>query len=116
MQSHTRKMRELSKAGRSSGARRGAATLPCVPPPVARTPDPLLVALARICREARVAAGRKQVHIAARLDVDQSTVARFERAGGWPQNIGSIVTAYAEELDLDQWELWQRALDEAQRS
>lgn len=84
--------------------------MPAKPP---READPLLDALARICRAARNDVGRKQVHIAARMDIDQSTIARFERAGGWPRNVGSVVSAYAEELGLDQWDLWQQALDES---
>lgn len=89
--------------------------MPCVPPTPRKPADPLLIALARICREARKEIPLKQVHIAARADVDQSTIARFERAGGWPQDVVRIINAYAEELDLDPWNLWQQALDEARK-
>lgn len=75
--------------------------------------DPLLDAITAVCRKAREDAERKQVHIAAQLDVDQSTVARWEKALGWPrspQTPGVVVQAYADELGLDPIDLWEQAL------
>jgi hypothetical protein len=77
-------------------------------------PDPLLVAIARVCRREREAAHIKQVRVAAEVDVDQSTLARFERAGGWPRHpksVGVYVRAYAKELDLDPAEILHKAVE-----
>jgi len=70
----------------------------------------MLYWLAQTCREARLAAGRKQVHIGASADVDQSTVNRFENAVAWPRNADRLVEAYAADLELEPIDLWQAAL------
>jgi hypothetical protein len=67
--------------------------------------------IARAARDARIAAGRKQVHVAASADVDQSTVHRFESAIAWPRDIDRMVAAYADDLDIPAVELWRRAVD-----
>src|SRR4051794_41917074 len=46
-------------------------------------PDAMLYWLARAAKQSREAAGRKQVHVAAEADKDQSSIYRFESAGGW---------------------------------
>jgi hypothetical protein len=73
-----------------------------------------LQAIAAVCRKARKDADVKQVHIASLADVDQSTIARFERAEGWPRNphnVGVIVSAYADYLELDPRALLKEAID-----
>jgi transcriptional regulator with XRE-family HTH domain len=67
-------------------------------------------ALAMAAREARVEKHRKQVHIAAALDADQSTVARFER-GQRPRDLEAMLLAYSDDLDMSPRELVERALD-----
>ena len=67
--------------------------------------------LAQTCRDARLAARRKQVHVGASADVDQSTVNRFEKAIAWPRNPDRLVAAYADDLDISPIDLWQAAID-----
>jgi hypothetical protein len=77
----------------------------------------MLPYLARAATEARKAKGRKQVHVAASLDRDQSTVARFEKAArkpleaGWPIDADATVAAYADDLDISPLTIWGRALE-----
>lgn len=66
--------------------------------------------LARACEAARKAAGRRQVHVAASADVDQSTIARFERGAAWPKDTDQVVAAYADDLDIQPIDLWSEAL------
>jgi hypothetical protein len=63
----------------------------------------MLYWLALTCRESRLAARRKQVHIGAGADVDQSTVNR-------------VVAAYADDLGIKPVELWQQAIDRWRRA
>jgi transcriptional regulator with XRE-family HTH domain len=70
----------------------------------------LLHWIGTVCCEARIAAGRRQVHIAAELGVNQATVARFERGQAWPRNPDLMVQAYADELDIAAVELWADAI------
>lgn len=70
----------------------------------------MLFWLAQVCRELRSNAKRKQVHVAAGADVDQSTVNRFERAIAWPRNPDRLVHAYADDLGVDPADLWAEAL------
>ena len=76
--------------------------------------DSMLLWLARAAVQAREAAGRKQVHIAASADRDQSSIYRFEQAAkgksGWPRDADRIVAAYADDLDIDPIALWAQAL------
>ncbi len=65
--------------------------------------------LAQAAKAAREAAGRKQVHIAAELSSDQSTIYRFEQ-GRWPRDPDQLIAAYAEDLDLDPRDIWAEAL------
>lgn len=74
------------------------------------SPDAMLYWLARAAKEAREAAGRKQVHIAAEADRDQSTIYRFEQAAGWPRITDRIVAAYAADLDVEPIDVWEQAL------
>lgn len=71
----------------------------------------MLYWIARTCREARIAARRKQVHIGASADMDQSTINRFEKGIAWPRNPDLLVDAYAHDLDVPAHVLWRRALE-----
>lgn len=73
--------------------------------------DGMLRFLAGAAKTAREAAGRKQVHIAAEADKDQSAIYRFEKADGWPRNPDEIIRAYAADLEIEAIELWARALE-----
>lgn len=70
----------------------------------------MLFWLSRACKAAREAAGRKQVHVAASANVDQSTIARFEKQTAWPRHTDRVVAAYADDLDIEGIDLWQEAM------
>lgn len=70
----------------------------------------MLYWLAEAAKEARTAISRKQVHVAASADTDQSTVARFEKRIAWPRDPDRIVKAYADDLDFDSLDLWEQAV------
>lgn len=57
-----------------------------------------------------MAADRKQVHIGAEADRDQSSIYRFEQGEAWPRDTDLIVAAYAQDLGIDPTELWEAAL------
>ncbi len=67
--------------------------------------------LARAAKSAREAAGRKQVHVAASANKDQSTIYRFEQGTAWPQDTDLLIAAYADDLEIDPQDIWQMALD-----
>jgi transcriptional regulator with XRE-family HTH domain len=69
--------------------------------------------LGAACREARRAAGLRQIDIATAAGVDHSTISRFETGYGnrWREDTDDIVAAYAHELGITPEELWRRALD-----
>ena len=69
--------------------------------------------VAQAAREARLEAGRKQVHIAASIDRDQSMIARFERGAAWPRDVDKILEGYADDLGISALDLWKRALEMA---
>jgi hypothetical protein len=73
--------------------------------------DTMLYWLGVVCQEQRKERDRLQVHIAASLDRNQSTVARFERGEGWPRDPDLTIAAYADDLDMEPSELWQLALE-----
>lgn len=73
--------------------------------------DTMIFWLARVAAEARSEADLKHVRIAAALDMDQSTISRFERGEAWPRDADTVIRAYAEELGIDERELWRRALE-----
>lgn len=67
--------------------------------------------LAQAARQLREEAGRKQVHIAATMSIDQSTIYRFEQGNTWPKRADLVVAAYAEDLDIsDPREIWELAM------
>jgi transcriptional regulator with XRE-family HTH domain len=67
--------------------------------------------LAAAAKELREAAGRKQVHIAATMSKDQSTVYRFEQGETVPRDLNLFVAAYADDLDIKATQIWERALE-----
>lgn len=72
----------------------------------------MLYWLARAAKELREEAGRKQVHIAATMSIDQSSIYRFEQGNAWPRQTDLVVAAYAEDLEIaDARDIWRRALD-----
>lgn len=70
--------------------------------------------LGLVAREAREAAGRHQVHIAVRVPgkkpADQATIGRFEAGKAWPRNPSRTIAAYAEDLEIDPFDLWEEAV------
>jgi transcriptional regulator with XRE-family HTH domain len=70
---------------------------------------PLLPWLGRACRQAREERGVVQVKIAAAIEVNQATIARFEDGTAWPRHPEEVLMAYASELDMDVRLLWLHA-------
>jgi transcriptional regulator with XRE-family HTH domain len=70
---------------------------------------PLLPWLGRACRQAREEKNVKQVKIAAAIEVNQATIARFEDGIAWPRRPEEVLMAYASELDMDVRLLWLHA-------
>lgn len=95
--------------------RPASTALQAYPAPVAKAKsadtESMLFWLTRAARARRVGAGRKQVHIAASADKDQSTVYRFEKAQSWPRDTDVFVEAYADDLDVEAIDLWSEALE-----
>jgi len=73
----------------------------------------LLPALALECREAREAAGRKPVHIAARVDMHPTSISRFEDAVGYPRDLDRVLDSYAAETGVSKFDLLRRAIARA---
>jgi hypothetical protein len=71
----------------------------------------MLYWLAQAAKQAREAAERKQVHVAASADRDQSSIYRFEQARTWPRDPDAIIGAYADDLDVDPVEIWATAVE-----
>jgi hypothetical protein len=86
----------------SIGAAYGAVLVP--------SRDSMLPFLAAAAVELRTAAERKQVHVAASADLDQSTIWRFERGESWPRDPDQIIRAYADDLGVTAEEIWARGL------
>lgn len=72
--------------------------------------DTMLFWLAQAAKELREAAGRKQVHIAAEINKDQSTIYRFEQGQGWPRETDLFVAGYAADLDISPMDIWAKGL------
>ena len=70
---------------------------------------PFLPWLGRACRQAREDRGVVQVKIAAAIEVNQATIARFEDGSAWPRRPEEVLMAYASELDMDVRLLWVHA-------
>ena len=60
---------------------------------------PLLPWLGRACRQAREERNVVQVKIAAAIEVNQATIARFEDGIAWPRQPEELLMAYSSELD-----------------
>ncbi|MET0127037.1 MAG: helix-turn-helix transcriptional regulator, partial [Solirubrobacterales bacterium] len=73
-------------------------------------PRPFLPWLGRACRQARQERDVIQVKIAAAIEVNQATIARFEDGSAWPRRPEQVLMAYATELDIDMRLLWVQAL------
>jgi transcriptional regulator with XRE-family HTH domain len=70
---------------------------------------PFLPWLGRACRLAREERNVVQVKIAAAIEVNQATIARFEDGTAWPRRPEEVLMAYASELDMDVRLLWVHA-------
>jgi hypothetical protein len=78
----------------------------------------LLPHLAHVARSARTNARVPRAQIAARVvhrrtgrvGVVDSTLARFEYAHHWPEDIDAILAAYSEVLGIDVAMFWDRAI------
>ncbi len=64
---------------------------------------------APVARRARTG-GVVQVRIAAAIEVNQATIARFEDGSAWPRKPEEVLMAYASELEMDVRLLWVQAL------
>lgn len=71
----------------------------------------MLQQLARVVREARLAAGLRQLDVATTAKVSHETISRLERAEGWPLEADRIISAYEQECGLEAGELWKRAAE-----
>ena len=72
-------------------------------------PRPFLPWLGRACRQAREERKIVQVKIAAAIEVNQATIARFEDGTAWPRRPEEVLMAYARELSIDVRLLWLHA-------
>ena len=70
---------------------------------------PFLPWLGRACRQAREERNIVQVKIAAAIEVNQATIARFEDGTAWPRRPEDVLMAYASELGMDVRLLWLHA-------
>jgi predicted transcriptional regulator len=59
--------------------------------------------------EEREERGVVQVKIAAAIEVNQATIARFEDGTAWPRHPEEVLMAYASELGMDVRLLWLHA-------
>lgn len=73
--------------------------------------DSMIYWLARAAAQARENQERLQVHVAASLNRNQSTIARFELGETWPKDPDATIAAYADDLGIEPIELWTAALD-----
>lgn len=73
--------------------------------------DSMLYWLSKVAREQREAGERKQVHVAASANVDQSTIWRFEQGTSWTRDIDATIAAYADDLGMTPIEIWTHAVN-----
>jgi hypothetical protein len=78
--------------------------------------DSMLYWLARAAKLLRETAGRRQVHVAAEIPVDQSKVYRFEQYGdrpvertSWPRHVDEMIHGYAGDLEIEDRAIWALA-------
>jgi transcriptional regulator with XRE-family HTH domain len=74
------------------------------------TNHPFLSWIGRACRQARKERGIHQVQIAAAMNVNQATIARFEDGTAWPRRPEEVLMAYAGVLGMDVRVLWLHGL------
>jgi transcriptional regulator with XRE-family HTH domain len=70
----------------------------------------MLQHLGQACREARVAAGLRQIDVATSAGTTHATISRFEAGLYWPKDPDAWVKAYADELGVDSLHLWAEAI------
>src|SRR5688572_13061840 len=70
---------------------------------------PFLPWLGKACRQARKDRNVVQVKIAAAIEVNQATIARFEDGTAWPRRPEEVLMAYSRELGIDVRLLWLHA-------
>lgn len=71
----------------------------------------MLEHLGAVLREARLAAGLRQIDIATVAGVGHVTLSRLERGVRWPEGLDSVIGAYAQETGRDPADLWAAALE-----
>lgn len=71
----------------------------------------MLPYLGAAARDARIKAGRLQIHIAVELGAKtDATVRPFEQGKHWPRDPDAMVSAYARDLGIDPIDIWKDAL------
>lgn len=75
----------------------------------------MLKVLGRTVRHARKAGGASQLDVATRAGVSSAVISRFENGWRWPAELDQIMSGYANELEMDCYDLWGMAVDEARR-
>jgi transcriptional regulator with XRE-family HTH domain len=71
----------------------------------------LLPHLGRVCREARVNAGLRQIDVATAAGTSHASLSRFETGRYWPKNPDAWVDAYAAETGIEPLDLWAAAVE-----
>lgn len=102
----------LSSLPQDTGFSKGSAGQAALPGLgyVAPVPLRLIQVIAGVCKFERREADIKQSRVAAALNVDQSTIARFEK-GNWPEDVELTARAYADTLEIPEEKLWRRIMD-----
>jgi transcriptional regulator with XRE-family HTH domain len=62
------------------------------------------------CREAREAAGLRQIEIAVSAGTSHATISRLETGRAWPMHPDVVVAAYAAEAGTEPLALWAEAV------
>jgi hypothetical protein len=70
----------------------------------------MLTALGSTLHTIREEKGVKRVHVAAALDVTESSVWRVEVGKGWPRDPDRFLAAYEKVCKVPADEIWKRAL------
>lgn len=69
----------------------------------------MIESLAEVAKRLRKDAGRKPHHIAAAIDVDPTTIYRFEQ-GKWPRDTDEMLAGYEKETGVSATKMWAEAL------
>lgn len=103
---------EVRQAQAGSAEKPYGLRVPAPPLDVPDTGAAMRYWLAYTVKSLREAAGRKLSHVAASADRDQSTIYRFERGTmTFPSETDHIIAAYADDLDIEPYVIWQLAVD-----